>query len=129
MRKLLISSLGRLRTDEADDALVLQLLDRTRQLFLRHAGHREADRIDAAGRTLDHRELVGLEQPGYVRDACLGSEADQRIGAPLDDLIALHRGGVEAAALALAHEHSGEQTGLQYDSKSSSSCRPRQSAR
>src|SRR4051794_12368152 len=103
-----VKLLGRLRTDEAHGRLVLQLLHRACELFLRHAGHRETDRVDptAAG-TVHDRDLVVLEQLVHVASRRFGSEADQRIRAALDRLIGLHRGGLEAAALPLAHEHPG----------------------
>ena len=52
--------LGRLLADEADGLLVLQLLDQARQLFLRHAGHRELHREHLAARTFDDLHVVGL---------------------------------------------------------------------
>src|SRR3954469_26065550 len=121
--------LGRLRADEADGRLVLQLLDRAGELFLRHPGHREAHRVHAAAaRAVDDGDLVVLEQLVDVAGGRLGSEADQRIGAALHRLIGLHRRGLEACPVPLAHEHSGEQSGLEHHRKRPDGPCPRQRA-
>src|SRR5438477_6361300 len=61
------SLLARLRADEADDTLVLQLLHRARELFLRQTGHGETNGVDAtAARAVHDRDLVVLEQLVHV---------------------------------------------------------------